>query len=107
MRSGYLTLNETRKVVLLLANDPLALERPLVGVWVTGVGSTWKGQANKHPFLWATVVRYLLRLGDEERVGGAKEGGDRDSLVSAVTIRLHTINGNETIGWCFSQLGQL
>jgi len=61
MRSGYLTLNETRKVVFLLSNDPLVLERPLVGVWVTGTGTDWKDNAHKHPFLWASALRYLLR----------------------------------------------
>lgn len=51
---GYVTLNETRKVVLLSIVDPLVFQRPIVGVWVAGVKN-----ANDSNVLWSVVLAYL------------------------------------------------
>jgi hypothetical protein len=36
-RSGFLTMDSTRRLLPLLANDPSSLSFPLVGLWVSGV----------------------------------------------------------------------
>lgn len=58
---GYLTLNDTRKAVVLLPSDPLVHERPLVGVWVANVPGEWAEEGHKHPFVWAAILHYSLR----------------------------------------------
>lgn len=60
--SGYLTLNQTRKLVPLMDSDGALSRTPTVGVWVrfASPGSV-EGVASlvKHPFAWAACVRYL------------------------------------------------
>jgi len=61
---GYLTLNQTRKVVPLLATDPALAMAPIVGVW-TVLDSDNDGLDSgnelylKHPFLWAACTWFL------------------------------------------------
>lgn len=60
--SGYLTLNQTRKLVPLLDSDGALSRTPTVGVWVRFASlESAEGVANlaSHPFSWAACVRYL------------------------------------------------
>jgi len=56
--NGYLTLNETRKVVLMLESDAVAYSSPVVGVWLLGLGSEWE-HVCRHPAVWAACIRFL------------------------------------------------
>eukprot|EP00041_Stephanoeca_diplocostata_P032122 m.1020716 g.1020716 ORF g.1020716 m.1020716 type:complete len:1031 (-) comp24089_c0_seq3:83-3175(-) len=65
---GFLTMDSTRKVVLLHPQDPHVTTRPIIGVWV---GPVCGGVRN--PAAWAACVRFLhsaavtdrCRVGDE------------------------------------------
>ncbi|KAG7393216.1 hypothetical protein PHYPSEUDO_011221 [Phytophthora pseudosyringae] len=78
MRSGYLTLDRTRKAVPLLKIDPLVLQQPLVGVWVYGVqiDDAWdEGTARRqlaNPFVYFACIGYLTSEAIKERVGPEK-----------------------------------
>jgi hypothetical protein len=76
---GLLTLNETRKAVPLLEDDPLAYRVPIVGVWMRGglVSSPDRGIQDEDAFLqvalrdpavWAGCVRYVLNEFLKEKV---------------------------------------
>ena len=52
LRTGYLTMDQSRKLVVLSEGDPKAFEVPLVGVWAAGV------KAATDPLAWAACVRY-------------------------------------------------
>jgi hypothetical protein len=90
-RTGYLTLNQTRKLVFLLDTDTSIATIPLIGVWIhlsdqlpalssplsssspsdelqTYIINLWK-----HPFCWAAAIRYLYQQGINERVFIAHE----------------------------------
>lgn len=63
LRTGYLTMDQTRRLTLLAESDPKAFEAPLVGVWVSGVASL------EEPYVWAAAVRFArLREGSAETV---------------------------------------
>ena len=70
--SGFLTLNQTRKAVLLLEDDPLAYELPLVGIWLRGtaVGCQWKAWQSvvQDPAFVYTCLRYIHNDHIKERV---------------------------------------
>jgi hypothetical protein len=57
---GYLTLNQTRKIVPLLETDGALSRTPTVGVWVRieEVGGD-TGRKVTHPLCWGACVRYL------------------------------------------------
>ena len=75
--SGFITLNKTRKAVLLMEDDPLAYSMPLVGVWIQGtvlssctgasLGKSWES-ALRDPTVWAACVRYMSNQHIKERV---------------------------------------
>ncbi|RLN48086.1 hypothetical protein BBJ28_00003044 [Nothophytophthora sp. Chile5] len=77
-RSGYLTLDRTRKAVPLLKVDPLVLQQPSVGIWVYGVhvDDAWNEEAARRqladPFLYFACIGYLMSETIKERVGPAK-----------------------------------
>lgn len=78
LRSGYLTLDRTRKAVPLLKVDPLVLQHPVVGIWVYGIqiDDAWdEGKARRQladPFLYFACIGYLMSETIKERVGPNK-----------------------------------
>jgi hypothetical protein len=62
-KMGYLTMNQTRKLVPLLETDPSVPLVPMVGVWVSHAASLGQalgpGGLVDHPFTWAACVRFL------------------------------------------------
>jgi len=61
---GFLTLNQTRKLVYLLESDDSISRIPIVGVWVclssADIGSTQSVQSIlSHPFVWGAFIRYV------------------------------------------------
>ncbi|XP_029888630.1 SCL-interrupting locus protein isoform X1 [Aquila chrysaetos chrysaetos] len=61
-KCGYLTMDQTRKLLLLLESDPKAYALPLVGVWLSGVTHICS------PQVWACCLRYLFSSSIQERV---------------------------------------
>ena len=70
MKTGFLSMHETRRAVLLLESDTTAMAKlPLIGIWVTGIGnlSSSVTMANEgvdaplnHPLVWAAAIRFLF-----------------------------------------------
>ncbi|XP_078487818.1 SCL-interrupting locus protein homolog [Ciona intestinalis] len=61
-KSGFMTMDQTRKILLLLDSDPKASRLPTVGVWVSGVMTPY------HPYVLMACVRYLQYSGLKERI---------------------------------------
>ncbi|KAJ7332754.1 hypothetical protein JRQ81_014934 [Phrynocephalus forsythii] len=53
-KCGYLTMDQTRKLLLVLESDPKACTLPLVGIWLSGISHTYS------PQVWAFCLRYLF-----------------------------------------------
>ena len=68
--SGFLTLNESRRGVLLVDSDLLVQSTPLIGIWATGAGSHWDScckpsptetsDAVTHPAIWAAAMPWVV-----------------------------------------------
>ncbi|XP_007944916.1 SCL-interrupting locus protein [Orycteropus afer afer] len=58
---GYLTMDETRKLLLLLESDPKVYSLPLVGIWVSGIIHIYS------PYIWACSLRYIFSSSIQER----------------------------------------
>ncbi|CAG5121121.1 unnamed protein product [Candidula unifasciata] len=61
-KTGYLTMDSTRKVMLVLESDPKCVSLPIVGIWVSGV------EFLHHPFVWAACLRYIHCTHLQDRV---------------------------------------
>ncbi|KAM4872380.1 SCL-interrupting locus protein isoform 2-T3 [Thomomys bottae] len=59
---GYLTMDETRKLLLLLESDPKVYSLPLVGIWLSGIIHIYS------PQVWACCLRYVFNSSIQERV---------------------------------------
>ncbi|XP_014310038.1 SCL-interrupting locus protein isoform X1 [Myotis lucifugus] len=59
---GYLTMDETRKLLLLLESDPKVYSLPLVGIWLSGIMHIYS------PQVWACCLRYMFNSSIQERV---------------------------------------
>jgi hypothetical protein len=60
--SGFLSMDQTRRLLVLTEEDPKVAQLPLVGIWVSGVESL------NSPFIWACLLRYRHCQGLGERV---------------------------------------
>ncbi|XP_026786096.3 SCL-interrupting locus protein homolog [Pangasianodon hypophthalmus] len=61
-RRGFLTMDQTRKLLLILESDPKVYTLPLVGVWLSGVTHI------HNPVVWAWCLRYLYSSSLHDRV---------------------------------------
>ncbi|XP_042321162.1 SCL-interrupting locus protein [Sceloporus undulatus] len=61
-KCGYLTMDQTRKLLLVLESDPKAYTLPLVGIWLSGISHIYS------PQVWAFCLRYLFSNSIQERV---------------------------------------
>ncbi|XP_076346498.1 SCL-interrupting locus protein homolog isoform X2 [Tachypleus tridentatus] len=61
-KTGFITMEQTRRLVLMLENDPKVLTLPLIGIWVSGVSGIC------HPYVWAASLRYLNCSSYQDRV---------------------------------------
>ncbi|XP_077189947.1 SCL-interrupting locus protein isoform X2 [Paroedura picta] len=59
---GYLTMDQTRKLLLVLESDPKAYTLPLIGIWLSGITHIYS------PQVWACSLRYLYSCSIQERV---------------------------------------
>ncbi|MBN3279993.1 STIL protein, partial [Polyodon spathula] len=64
---GFLTMDQTRKLLLVLESDPKAYTLPLVGIWLSGITHIHS------PRVWACCLRYLFSSSLQDRV--VSEGG--------------------------------
>lgn len=61
-KNGYLTMDNTRKLLLLLESDPKAFSLPLLGIWVSGIYSI------HHPYIWACCLRFIHCTAIQQRL---------------------------------------
>ncbi|XP_065101003.1 SCL-interrupting locus protein homolog [Paramisgurnus dabryanus] len=61
-KRGFLTMDQTRKLLLVLESDPKAYTLPLVGIWLSGVTHI------HNPLVWAWCLRYLHSSALQDRV---------------------------------------
>uniref|UniRef100_A0A8D0DXW0 STIL centriolar assembly protein n=1 Tax=Salvator merianae TaxID=96440 RepID=A0A8D0DXW0_SALMN len=59
---GYLTMDQTRKLLLVLESDPKAYTLPLIGIWLSGISHIYS------PQVWTCSLRYLFSSSVQERV---------------------------------------
>ncbi|XP_076463216.1 uncharacterized protein LOC143295414 [Babylonia areolata] len=67
-KMGYLSMDATRKLLLVLESDPKVANLPIVGIWVSGVSMV------HHPFVWGSCLRYLQNERMQDRVCTPPEG---------------------------------
>ncbi|KAL4236878.1 hypothetical protein ACF0H5_005264 [Mactra antiquata] len=61
-KTGYLTMDHTRKLLLVLESDPKVISLPLVGIWISGISYVHS------PYVWACCLRYLHNASIQDRV---------------------------------------
>ncbi|KAI4872952.1 hypothetical protein NFI96_023634, partial [Prochilodus magdalenae] len=61
-KRGFLTMDQTRKLLLILESDPKVYTLPLVGIWLSGVTHV------HNPAVWVWCLRFLYSSSLQDRV---------------------------------------
>lgn len=74
-QAGYLTMDQSGRVLPLLPSDPLAYKYPIVGIWVTGIPETQSSKACPimHPLVWANCVQFLENFNIKDKISPSLE----------------------------------
>ncbi|XP_038048500.1 SCL-interrupting locus protein homolog isoform X1 [Patiria miniata] len=67
-KGGYITMDQTRKLLLLLESDPKAYTLPLIGIWLSGLSNICS------PYVWTSCLRYMFNSSINERVCSGDQG---------------------------------
>ena len=66
LKMGYITMNQTRKLVVLQETDVSISQTPQVGIWIR-LNAQWCHNENEdilleHPYIWGACVRFLNNI---------------------------------------------
>ena len=78
--TGYLTQDQSKRIVVLLPSDPNTAKYPMAGIWATGLPKLVGPVSDKHrqfpfchPLVWAAAVRYLQTSAIRSRISPSPE----------------------------------
>lgn len=63
-QTGYLTMDQKRRILPLKVKDKNILKYPLVGVWATGI----KKNIHHNPYIWSSFIRFIESQAIRERI---------------------------------------
>jgi hypothetical protein len=89
--TGFLTLDEAKRLVPLTETDPKAFEVPVVGVWVAGA---------KHPAhlgVWSAMLRFAAHGGFKRKV---TSGPDRSFVLAMYPPGINAVPGKPAVYDC-------
>ena len=74
-QAGYLTMDQSGRVLPLLPSDPLAYKYPIVGIWVTGIPESQNSKAFPimHPLVWANCVQFIENTNIKDKISPSLE----------------------------------
>lgn len=69
-QAGYLTMDQTGRVLPMLPSDPLAYKYPIVGIWVTNIPESQNIKACPimHPLVWANCVQFIENTNIKDKI---------------------------------------
>lgn len=68
---GYLTMDQSSRVVPLDIGDPMVVKYPIIGIWVKGIpqtNSATKTVSLVHPLVWSACLQFVLNKDFREKV---------------------------------------
>lgn len=74
-QAGYLTMDQSGRVLPLLPSDPLSYKYPIVGIWVTGIPESQNSKACPimHPLVWANCVQFIENANIKDKISPCLE----------------------------------
>lgn len=74
-QAGYLTMDQTGRVLPMLPSDPLAYKYPIVGIWVTNIPESQNIKACPimHPLVWANCVQFIENTNIKDKISPCLE----------------------------------
>ncbi|OMJ86511.1 hypothetical protein SteCoe_12006 [Stentor coeruleus] len=74
-QEGYLTMDQTGRVLPMLPSDPLAYKYPIVGIWVSNIPESQNHKAYPimHPLVWANCIQFIENTNIKDKISPSLE----------------------------------
>ena len=108
-QTGFLTLDQSRRVLPMLVTDPMAYRCGLVGMWVSGVPvpsqlpDNGRYNALTHPLIWTAAIRYLQSSTIKDRVSPSPEQNAFLFIHFSASTKFYEVSTIEDAVWRTAQ----
>ncbi|CAG9325204.1 unnamed protein product [Blepharisma stoltei] len=100
-QTGYLTLDQKKRVLPLLCSDPLAFRYPLVGVWAVGVPGN-QPYPLTHPLVWASCVRFIESKLIQDRISPSPDQNTFLFVYFSSKPTFYEVSTQDKPAWCIA-----
>ena len=108
-QTGFLTLDQSKRVLPMLVTDPMAYRCGLVGMWATGIPlpsqllDSSRYSALTHPLVWTAAIRYLQSTTIKDRVSPSPEQNTFLFIHFSANTKFYEVSTLDEAMWCTVQ----
>jgi hypothetical protein len=99
---GYLTMDQSSRLVPLEPSDPMVLKYPIIGIWVKAIpqtNSSCRSVSLVHPLVWAACIQFILNKDFREKASPSPSTCTFLLLDFSEKLKVFEVNSQKPPAW--------